>query len=1105
MKWNFKEHDLWLKIMRITISQLSVLLILTGFAFANDGKAQETLNQNISLQVRDAELQTVLQQLEKIGRVRFVYSPRIIPVNYRVTVNAQAEKLASVLDNLLKPLQVSYEIVGGQIVLKKDSNTDSSYLPEPDPAPGAPGYAHTVTGRVTSEQGEALPGVSVLLKGTTTGTATDVNGQYTLTIPDGNGVLVFSFIGFTTEEISVGNRTSLDIILLPDIKALNEVVVVGYGTQRRQDVTGAIATISSKDFNQGQVTAPDQLIVGKIAGVQITSNGGAPGAGSRIRIRGGSSLNASNDPLIVIDGVPVDNNEVKGSANPLSMINPNDIESFNVLKDASATAIYGSRASNGVVIITTKKGKAGQKMRLNVSSLFSLSAITKTVDVLNADEFRAVVNERGTPTQRALMGNANTNWQDQIYRDAISWDNNLSLEGSVKNLPYRVSFGYLNQDGILKTSNYERTSGSISLTPSFLRDHLKVTLNVKGSITNSRFADQGAIGSAVAFDPTQPVRADNRLGGYFEWLDANGNPNPLASRNPLSILEQRDDRGEVKRSIGNLQLDYKFHFLPALRANLNLGYDVSESNGLTFQPATLASVYVQGGSVVPYAQNKNNKLLDFYLNYTKDINAIQSRVDFTVGYSYQDFIRSSPSFATLSVEGDTLFGAAPFPAKTQNTLIGVFARLNYTFKNRYVLTATVRQDGSSRFSPDTRWGTFPSLAVAWRINEEDFMKNISFLSELKLRAGYGLTGQQDVTDNDYPYLPRYVYSDLRAQYPFGSQYYLTLRPNGYDANIKWEETQTYNAGLDFGFLNGRISGSVEYYYKKTKDLLSVIPVPAGSNLTNRILTNVGNIENKGLEAALNFVVVETDQFKWNIGVNGTYNTSQITNLSKVKDESAIGIPVGGISGGVGNNIQIHTVGYQPYSFYVYKQVYDQNGRPVEGLYADTNGDGALNDLDKYRYKNPEPRFFFGLNTQLSYNKLSLGFVMRGNIGNYVYNNVNSGNAVYRNIQYPNYLTNLTRDVLTTNFQNNQFFSDYYVENASFLRMETINLAYSFGRILNEKMDLRLSFNVQNAFVITKYTGLDPEIISLGATPTSGIDNNFYPRPRIYSFGVNLGF
>ncbi len=962
-----------------------------------------------------------------------------------------------------------------------------------------------VTGRVTAqEDGSALPGVSVVVKGTTTGTATDGSGNYSLTVPGNETTLVYSFIGYVSQEAIVGTRASVDVVMAPDVTALSEVVVVGYGTQKKEDLTGAVTAISAKDFNPGQITTPDQLITGKVAGVQITSAGGAPGAASRIRIRGGSSLNASNDPLVVIDGVPVDNAEVRGASNALSMINPNDIETFNVLKDASATAIYGSRASNGVIIITTKKGKAGDRLRVDFGSLLSLSTIGKTIDVLDASEFRRVVQQRGTAAQQALLGSASTDWQEQIFRSAVGTDNNLSFTGSYKTLPYRLSLGYLNQGGILKSSKFERTSGALSLNPSFLQDHLRVNLNLKGSLANSRFAEAGTIGAAVAMDPTQPVYADNALGGYYEWIDpTSGGPNTLAPRNPLSTLEQRRDVSEVRRSIGNLQFDYKFHFLPDLRANLNLGYDVSDGEGTNDQPATLAAVANDNGRLSRYSQNKTNKLLDFYLNYVKELPGISSRLDVMAGYSYQDFKRDEPIYPILSEEGDTL-PQNVVPIRTQNTLIGFFGRVNYAFKDKYLLTANIRRDGSSRFRPGNKWGTFPSVAVAWKLNEEEFMKTLGVFSDLKVRAGYGLTGQQDI-GSDFPYLARYTNSSPTAQYQFGNQFFNLLRPEGYDVNIKWEETATWNVGLDYGFFNGRIAGTLDYYFKQTKDLLAIIPAPAGSNLTNQLLTNVGNIENRGLEVALNFNAINTERLRWDIGVNGTYNTSKITKLSKVQEENAEGVLVGGISGATGATVQVHTVGYRPYSFYVNQQVYNENGQPIEGLFVDLNGDGAVDDKDRYRYKNPEPQVFFGVNSQVSYDKWSLGFVARGNLGNYVYNNVASNGGVYSNINQPNYLTNLQGSVRETNFVQRQLLSDYYVENASFLRMENITLGYNFGQLLNEKLSVRLSANVQNAFVITKYTGLDPEVVTTGATGTAGIDNNFYPRPRIFSFGVNVGF
>ncbi|SIR26431.1 SusC/RagA family TonB-linked outer membrane protein [Pontibacter lucknowensis] len=959
----------------------------------------------------------------------------------------------------------------------------------------------TVSGRVVDENGETLPGVTVVLKGTTRGTSTNANGEFTLPVPASGGSLVFSFIGYTTQEVAIGNQATVNVTMRTDAQALQEVVVVGYGTQRKTDISGAVTQVTSEDFVQGQITTPEQLIQGKVAGVQITPNGGAPGSGSRIRIRGGASLNASNDPLIVIDGVPLENSDVSGAANPLSFLNPNDIETFNILKDASATAIYGSRASNGVIIITTKKGTAGQKLGVTFTTQHSLSKVGKTVDVLSADEFRRVVNEQGTPSQIALLGNANTDWQDQIYQTAYTTDNNLSVGGSVGMLPYRVSLGYLNQDGVLRTGEFKRGSIGVNLNPRFLDDHLTVNLNYKGAITNSKFADEGAIGAAVAMDPTQPVMSgSDQFGGYFQWLDANGRYNPLATRNPVSMLEQRDDRGEVKRHIGNVQLDYKLHFLPDLRANLNLGFDRSNSSGSTFYPATFAPEAPNNGRRTQYEQEKKNSLVDFYLNYVKDLTGINSRIDATAGYSFQEFETEIPPFTPTNAEGVPI-EEDPRPRNDFYRLRSYFGRLNYVLLDRYILTATVRRDGTSRFGDEVRWGTFPALALAWRINEEAFLRNSPAVSELKLRLGVGVTGQQDIIGRSnqreyFPYLARYSPSDNTAQYQFGNQFYNLLRPEGYDADLKWEETTTYNAGIDFGFANNRVNGSLDYFFKDTRDLLALISIPAGTNLVNELVTNVGNLETRGLEAALNYVAISTDKVNWSIGINGTYQKREITNLSKIEDPNFEGYPVGGIAGGVGNNIQIRTVGYAPDVFYVYKQVYDEQGNPIEGLYADLNEDGVISEADRYRYKKPEPDFFLGFNTNLTYGNFDLGLVMRGSVGNYMYNNVYSNNGAYRSFMFPGYLTNVSPNVLETNFMNYQLFSDYYMENASFLRMENINFGYNVGRIFNEKANLRLNANIQNLFVITKYNGLDPEI-------ASGIDNNFYPRPRVYTLGLTV--
>ena len=873
---------------------------------------------------------------------------------------------------------------------------------------------------------------------------------------------------------------------------IEQVVLIGYGAKKKTDLTGSITAISAKDFNEGSVNSPEQLIQGKASGIQITTNSGAPGAGSTIRIRGGASLNASNDPLIVIDGVPLDNKGISGASNPLALINPNDIESFNILKDASATAIYGSRASNGVIIITTKRGKTG-KLKATYTTTTSVYDKMGTVEMLSADQFRDVVNSKAANNYKLLLGKSNTNWQKEIYQTAVGFDNTLSLSGGVKGLPYRLSLGYLNQDGIIKTNNIERSTASLNLNPKFFDNHLDINFNLKGTYVENRFKDDGAVGAAVVFDPTQSVFAPGfeNYGGYFEWLDSTGTPNTNGTKNPLSMLNQRYDLSYVSRVLGNIQFDYKMHFLPELRANLNLGYDYSDSNGNTTVLPTAAIEYYRKGSYRRYTQEKKNKLLEFYLNYTKDISAINSLVDITAGYSYQDWQRSEP-FAPTSYGNGTMNPQTGNDFFTQNTLISYFARLNYTFDKKYLLTASVRRDASSRFSEDNRVGYFPSVALAWRIDQENFIKNTNVFSTLKLRVGWGQTGQQDINNNDYPYLARYVQSNSGAQYQIGDVFYNTLRGQGYDKNIKWETTTTKNLGLDFGFLNNRINGSIEVYEKETKDLLSVVPVPAGANLTNLLLTNVGDMRNRGIEFNMGVEAIKNENFSWEFNLNATHYKSEITNLASTS------VLTGGISGGTGSTIQVHAEGYQPNAFYVYQQVYNQQGKPIEGVYVDRNGDGIINSGDLYQYKSPAPELLLGFSSRFTYKKWDLGFTMRASFGNYVYNNQASQFGNLSGIKANNYLQNIHTSYLDTQFDTPQYFSDYYVENGSFLRMDNINIGYNFPSFINENSKLRVFGSVQNAFLITNYSGLDPEVFN-------GIDNNLYQRPRVYSIGLNFQF
>ncbi len=978
-----------------------------------------------------------------------------------------------------------------------------------------------VTGVIHDDKNNPVAGASVTVKGSASGTSTDSTGRFSLTIPAAANSLVVTSVGYNRQEIGVAGRTSIEVTMAAAQQALTDVVVVAYGTRKKGDLTGSVTSVTARDFQKGTIASSEQLLQGKVAGLQITSGGGSAGGGSRIRIRGGASLNASNDPLIVIDGVPVESNGLgndnKLTANVLSTINPNDIESMSVLKDASASALYGSRASNGVLIITTKKGARG-KLKFNFNTLASVQTIAQRMDVLNADEIRTIVTEdaalTGVNTYKNLLGSANTDWQDVIFNRAFASDNNLSASGSIAGkVPFRISGGYLRQDGILKTNHFDRLSSSLNLSPKFFKDYLSVNLSVKASQVKYRFANEDAVGAAVVFDPTQPVYStDKRFGGYFEWMQT-GNPNEQATRNPLASLELRRNNSTVNRLVGNIQLDYKLHFLPDLHVMLNVGIDNTGGKGDDNIDSLLASNYKTGGSRTHYEQKKRNTLTDVSLLYAKEIKSISSRFDVLLGHSYQDFTTYVYNFPSLSFRSitdpakpakkDTIAGSEPAFAtdKPQYRIESYFGRLNYTLADKYLLTASLRRDAVSRFSPENRVGYFPAVSLAWKLKEE-FFTNTPALTDLKLRLGWGKTGQQDIQSNYYSYLPRYSRSEPTAQYQFGNAYYTFLRPAAYDPGIKWETTVTSNIGLDYAFLNNRISGSLDVYQKKTHDLLSVVPVAPGSNFDIAIFTNVGNMENKGVEFSLNTVPVRKADLSWDLGFNITYNTTKITNLLKIQDPNFTGIAVSGIKGGTSNNIGVYAVGYAPFTYNVYKQVYDRTtGSPIEGLYEDRNGDGNIDNSDRYYYKKPAPDVLLGLNTQVNYKKFSLGVTGHGSFGNYLYNNFQSNNGVLRTIQNPvNHTGNASRNYLETRFRNNQFLSDYYIENASFFRMDNINIGYNAGRVFGDRYNLSISGSIQNVFVITKYKGLDPE-----SSSNEGVDNAIYPRPRVYSVRFNLDF
>ena len=969
---------------------------------------------------------------------------------------------------------------------------------------------NAVTGKVTdAKDGTPVSGATITVKGTKTATQTAADGSFKINAAP-TATLVISSVGFAQREVAASAAANISLTQVN--QQLNELVVVAYGTRKKGDLTSSITSITAKDFQKGNIASSEQLLQGKVAGLQITSGGGSAGGGSTIRIRGGASLNANNDPLIVIDGVPVDNNNLPGSANLLNTINPNDIESMSVLKDASATALYGSRASAGVIIITTKKGAKG-KIKYNFNTQLSAGLIAKKVDVLSGDEIRSIVNAdaaaTGNNNYKNLLGTANTDWQDAIYQAAIGNDNNISASGALKNIPFRVSLGYLTQEGILKTNKFNRLSASLNLSPKFFNDHLSVNLNVKYANTKNRFADEGAVGSAAAFDPTQEVTNGSKWGGYFEWLQG-GTPAALATRNPVGLLKLRDNTSAVNRVVGSVQLDYKLHFFPDLHIQANLGVDYGKGSGNDKKDSIMATDYLTAGRYTYYKQSKQNTLAEVSLFYTKDLKSIKSKIDVLALHGYQDFLTNVNNYPSYGQNGVVIATSVPSFAtdKPQYRLESYLGRINYSYNDKYFLSASIRRDASSKFSPATRVGYFPAVSAAWKL-KEDFFKNANVINDLKLRASWGITGQQDIAGTGgsfnplYPYLPVYAYSNSAAQYQFGSTYYNYLRPGAYDPNIKWETTATTNIGLDFAFLNNRISGSIDVYQKDTKDLISRKDMAPGQNFDITISTNVGDLVNKGVEFVLNTTPVKTKSLTWDFGFNIAYNTVKVTNLG-----TSTFIPTNGISGGTGNIIGVHAVGEAPSTYKVYQQVYDPaTGRPIEGLYEDRNRDGIVDANDMYYYKKAAPDMLLGINTQVNYKKWSLGLAGHGAFGYYLYNNYNSNSGVLRTIKNPiNFIGNASADYLKTGFVNNQYFSDYYIENASYFRLDNINIGYNAGSVFNKRASLRISASLQNVFVITKYSGLDPENSNTSNTTNlSGVDNNIYPRPRIFSLGANLDF
>lgn len=968
---------------------------------------------------------------------------------------------------------------------------------------------------VKDTTGEPIIGANVIVKGTTNGTITDFDGNFLLNANKGD-IIIISFIGYRSQEAQAA--ASMNIILKDDTELLDEVVVIGYGSVKKDDLSGSVVAIKAEEMNKGAVTSPQELIMGKVPGLSVSQGDGAPGAGSTIRIRGGASLNASNDPLIVIDGIPVSNDAAPGTPNALATINPNDIETFTVLKDASATAIYGSRASNGVIIIQTKKGTQ-DKIKVSYSGTFTAKDPYKRIETLDAQSFREVMQAQypeGTAQsadiQRILnvYPNQSTDWQDAIYQTGLSTDQNIGIAGKAGFMPFRISLGYNTEKGTLKTSKYERYTGAVNLSPKFFDNHLSVDINVKGTINKNRFADSGAVGAAAFFDPTKPIYdEENRYNGYWNWGIVQGAQADLATQNPLSLLYDRNNHGTTKRSLGNIQLDYKIHGLEDLHANLNLGYDVAKTTGRNFVnsnsvQSSLDKTFTGLGQGNTWNNLRRNHLLDFYMNYAKNIESIKSNFDIMAGYSWQhfyyanhDITYSNPTEDLGAKEGYTYdenerhyirddHRRIPY----ENYLISFFGRLNYNFMDRYLLTATLRRDGSSRFSENNRWGLFPSAALAWTISNEPFMKATeNVLSKLKLRLGYGVTGQQEI--GDYQYITSYSFSTNPNTTYLGTT---LLKPNGYSPDLKWEQTTTYNVAIDFGFLNNRINGSIEYYQKHTKDLLNTISAAAGTNFINLITANVGKMKNKGVEANVNAIAIQSKDFTWEVGYNITWNDSKITKLTTTFNPDYQGIDAG--------TNQKHQVGEMPGTFYLYQQVYDENGKPIQNAFVDRNNDGQITEADRYlTHKSPMAKVYMGFSSQFSYKKWDLGFNLRANFGNYVYNGVASGNSTSNNYGGKGFITNLYNGFQDTGFTllntSEQMASDYFLENASFLKMDNLTLGYSFQNLFAAKLSGRISASVQNVFTISKYSGLDPEC--------GAIDSNIWPRPRTYIIGLNLNF
>ena len=967
---------------------------------------------------------------------------------------------------------------------------------------------YTVKGVVVDAQGPVI-GAAVLQQGTSNGTSTGIDGDYTLTVPNGDAIIEVSCIGYGTLTFKASEVPGT-ITLVEDTEFLEDVVVIGYGTVKKSDLTGSVSTVKADDINKGVVTTPADLLRGKSAGVVVTAGSGMPGSGATIRIRGGASLNASNDPLIVIDGLPVSNDGISGMSDPLSSINPEDIESFTVLKDASATAIYGSRASNGVIVITTKKGSKTASAIPNVAVDFtaSVNTIAKYNDLLTGDQMRELITSRvnaGLTSADALaaLGKENTDWQRQIYRAAPTYDGNVSLNGRIGSfLPYRISGGFTDQNGTLKGSKMDRGTLSLNLSPSFLDKHLTVNLNGKGTYAKNDYANQDAIGAALRYDPTQPIYDNSAAGlnGYRIWRQSGGNVNTMATMNPVALLADKKDNANAYRFIGNAQFDYKIHGFEDLRLNLNLGIDWAKSKGLTeLAQGSEASWHNTqqsgGGSHTDYDYSRKNTTLEFYADYNKTFSDAHN-VDLMAGYSWQRFYNDSNS-KTVRLSDSYVIGDSQ--NKGEYYLISFFGRANYSYADRYLVTATIRRDGTSRFQ-NNKWGLFPSVALGWNVMNEPFMSDAKNLSTLKLRLSWGMTGQQDV-GGYYDTFATFYTNQIGSYYRFAGNTIIPLTALGYNADLKWETTTTYNVGVDLGFWKDRLTASLNVYQRDTKDLLSYVQVAALSNLTNYLNTNIASLTNKGAELDLNAILVETRDMSWTAGFNVAYNHNEITKLN-ASNEDNTGVRTGGISGGTDNWVQMHQVGHAANAFYVYQQVYDQNGAPIFGVYVDQNNDGVINESDRYFYHKPAADFTFGFNTNFSWKNWTAALSGHASVGNWVYDNVASNTEMYKDLWVNSFISNRLQSALTSRFEDAMYISDYYVRDGSFLKLDNFTVGYTFPKLFKVNADRNASLNVfatvQNICTITRYSGIDPEVYG-------GIDGTVYPRPRTYVAGIKFNF